>query len=85
MPSDVGIWDLAISLATQQSRAGAGPGPNKPRESSLVVVGGVGAGKSTLIHRFLEREEAAKQTLALEYTFGRKTNQAAHSLILLGL
>ena len=25
--------------------------------------------------RFLERDEAAKQTLALEYTFGRKTNQ----------
>ena len=32
-------------------------------------------GKTTLIHRFLEREEAPKQTLALEYTFGRKTNQ----------
>ncbi len=32
-------------------------------------------GKTTLIHRFLEREEAAKPTLAMEYTFGRKTNQ----------
>ncbi len=30
--------------------------------------------QSTLIHRMLEREEAAKPTLALEYTFGRKTN-----------
>ena len=28
-----------------------------------------------LVPRFLERDEAAKQTLALEYTFGRKTNQ----------
>ena len=34
-----------------------------------------GVGKTSLIHRFLERDEAAKQTLALEYTFGRKTNQ----------
>ena len=33
------------------------------------------SGKTTLIHRFLEREEAAKPTLAMEYTFGRKTNQ----------
>ena len=30
--------------------------------------------QSTLIHRMLEREEAAKPTLALEYTFGRKSN-----------
>ena len=37
--------------------------------------GSKGVGKTTLIHRFLEREEAPKQTLALEYTFGRKTNQ----------
>ena len=28
-----------------------------------------------MVPRFLERDEAAKQTLALEYTFGRKTNQ----------
>ena len=33
------------------------------------------SGKTTLIHRFLEREEAAKPTLAMEYTFGRRTNQ----------
>ena len=33
------------------------------------------SGKTTLIHQFLEREEAAKPTLAMEYTFGRKTNQ----------
>ena len=32
------------------------------------------AGKTTLIHRFLESQDSAKPTLALEYTFGRKTN-----------
>jgi hypothetical protein len=43
-------------------------------------------GKTTLIHRFLEREEAAKPTLAMEYTFGRKTNQNLLKVsIILGL
>jgi hypothetical protein len=41
----------------------------------LKTAGSKGVGKTTLIHRFLEREEAAKPTLAMEYTFGRKTNQ----------
>ena len=34
-------------------------------------IGSKGVGKTTLVHRFLEREEAPRQTLALEYTFGR--------------
>ena len=37
--------------------------------------GSKGVGKTTLVHRFLEREEAPKQTLALEYTFGRWPNR----------
>ena len=40
-----------------------------------ILIGSKSVGKTTLIHRFLERDEAPKQTLALEYTFGRKTNQ----------
>ena len=76
MPSDVGIWDLAISINNQKLLSGEqGGGGGRPRERSLVMLGSKGAGKTSLIHRFLERDEAAKQTLALEYTFGRKTNQ----------
>ena len=74
MPSDVGIWDLAISINNQRLVSGE-EGGGRPRERSLVFLGSKGAGKTSLIHRFLERDEAAKQTLALEYTFGRKTNQ----------
>ena len=40
--------------------------------------------QSTLIHRMLEREEAAKPTLALEYTFGRKSNLNLSKVILAG-
>ena len=76
MPSDVGIWDLAISINNQRLVSGEqGGGGGRPRERSLVILGSKGVGKTSLIHRFLERDEAAKQTLALEYTFGRKTNQ----------
>ena len=76
MPSDVGIWDLAISLnnkklLTEDEELSL----NKPKERSLVFLGSKSVGKTTLIHRFLERDESPKQTLALEYTFGRKTNQ----------
>lgn len=74
MPSDVGIWDLAISINNQKIINGE-ESINKQKETSLIFVGSKGVGKTTLIHRFLEREEAPKQTLALEYTFGRKTNQ----------
>ena len=74
MPGDVGIWDLAISINNQTIVSGK-DSANKQKEASLVFIGSKGVGKTTLIHRFLEREEAPKQTLALEYTFGRKTNQ----------
>ena len=76
MPSDVGIWDLAISINNQNLLSGEDSlSLNKPKERSLVFIGSKSVGKTTLIHRFLERDESPKQTLALEYTFGRKTNQ----------
>jgi dynein light intermediate chain 2 len=33
-------------------------------------------GKTSLIHRFLDRNEGAKETLALEYTFGRRAGKS---------
>ena len=45
------------------------------KETTLLFVGSRNVGKTTLIQRFLERQETSKPTLALEYTFGRKTNQ----------
>ena len=51
MPSDVGIWDLAISINTQALLAGEGDSTNKPKERSLVMLGSKGVGKTSLIHR----------------------------------
>lgn len=76
MPEYDNIWDAAIAWQKQQRQEASETGVNKrQRESSLLIVGSKSVGKTTLIHRLLERQEAAKPTLALEYTYGRKANQ----------
>lgn len=42
-------------------------------ESELLFVGSKQAGKSTLIHNFLMKEDAPKPTTALEYRFARRS------------
>ena len=67
------IWDIAISQ--QQNKVKNGEKSRTGSERNLLIVGSESVGKTTLIHRFVERTEAPKPTLALEYTFGRKNNQ----------
>ena len=67
------IWDIAI--AQQQNKLKTGDSSRTGSERNLLIVGSQSVGKTTLIHRFVERSEAPKPTLALEYTFGRKNNQ----------
>ena len=71
------IWDLAIAQQNQrrQKAATSSTLSEQHKETTLLFVGSRNVGKTTLIHRFLERQEPPKPTLALEYTFGRKTNQ----------
>lgn len=67
------IWE---SAASWQKRQNHDHNLNyRQRESTLLLVGNKGVGKSTLIHSVLERQEPPKPTLALEYTYGRRTNQ----------
>ncbi|XP_058814743.1 cytoplasmic dynein 2 light intermediate chain 1 [Topomyia yanbarensis] len=66
------IQDIAIKLVSEQmkneSRLTAGPS-----ERTIFVLGSKGAGKSTLINKFLDRDDVPRPTLALEYSFGRRT------------
>ncbi|CAH8837589.1 unnamed protein product [Trichobilharzia szidati] len=59
------VWDIAV----QQNK-------NKPVqgnvETTIIFAGNRQSGKSTIINRFLEKDETPKPTLALDYTFGRK-------------
>ena len=83
------LWDAAIAQQQQKrltgdNSGGGGGSSNNPsvnRESTLLVVGSKNVGKSTLIYRLLERQEAAKPTLALEYTYGRKNNQGIQKVV----
>lgn len=72
-PTTENVWDAAIEFDKKRKEAQVLHGQ---AETTLLVIGSKSVGKSTLIHKFLERQEAAKPTLALEYTFGRKTNQS---------
>ena len=70
------IWDLAISQQNEKRQSSSSSTlSDQHKETTLLFVGSRNVGKTTLIHRFLERQETPKPTLALEYTFGRKTNQ----------
>ncbi|XP_068085310.1 cytoplasmic dynein 2 light intermediate chain 1 [Anabrus simplex] len=73
--SQKSLWDIAqkVNLERDESLQPLG---SQPKERTLIIVGSKGVGKTTLIHRFLDRDETAKQTLALEYTFGRKAGRS---------
>ncbi|XP_071962117.1 cytoplasmic dynein 2 light intermediate chain 1-like isoform X2 [Antedon mediterranea] len=71
------LWDISVyeaekvekanteQEATEDGRAGG--------ESSILFFGGKDAGKTTIICRFLDRDDIPKSTIALEYTFGRRS------------
>jgi dynein light intermediate chain 2 len=71
------LWDIAIK---QSSQADLIPekhiqdvgGKQAAAESTIILMGSKSAGKTSMILRFLEKEEHPKPTTALEYTFGRK-------------
>lgn len=68
------IWDIA--LAEVKTRAGGqevtGAGSAQPTESTVFFMGSRSAGKTTLIHRFQDRDdEPPKATTALEYAYSR--------------
>ena len=58
------IWELAISQQKQKLRSGT-VSKSTGSERNLLLVGSKGVGKTTLIHRFVERTEAPKPTLVL--------------------
>ncbi|KAL8611152.1 hypothetical protein ACOMHN_064442 [Nucella lapillus] len=64
---DGNLWDLAIHQAKQTKEEG-----QASEDSAVFLLGSKNAGKTSIILRFLDRDEAPKATVALEYTFGRR-------------
>ncbi|KAL4141524.1 hypothetical protein QTP88_004152 [Uroleucon formosanum] len=47
-----------------------------PVERTLLVIGSKNAGKTSLIHSFFDKNEKPKPTLALEYSFARRSGKS---------
>ena len=82
MKTPLNIWDLSIQQSKEKRDSSISKPDSQALERSLLVLGSKNVGKSTLIHRFLETQDSAKPTLALEYTFGRKTNNNLAKVIM---
>ncbi|TRY64878.1 hypothetical protein DNTS_024583 [Danionella cerebrum] len=69
------LWDVAAAeVRSRESRADEEDEENLQPSSQRTVffIGSKAGGKTTILLRFLDRDEPAKPTLALEYTFGRR-------------
>ncbi|XP_061288198.1 cytoplasmic dynein 2 light intermediate chain 1 [Bos javanicus] len=72
MPSET-LWEIAkAEVEKRGSSENEGDGA-EIGEKSVFFIGSKNGGKTTIILRCLDRDEPPKPTLALEYTYGRRT------------
>ncbi|XP_034040747.1 cytoplasmic dynein 2 light intermediate chain 1 [Thalassophryne amazonica] len=68
------LWDLAAAEVRSRERGGGEEdGGEAVSERTVFLMGSKNGGKTSILLRCLDREEPPKPTLALEYTFGRRT------------
>uniref|UniRef100_A0A336LPK3 Cytoplasmic dynein 2 light intermediate chain 1 n=1 Tax=Culicoides sonorensis TaxID=179676 RepID=A0A336LPK3_CULSO len=65
------IQDIAIKIV--QDKIKNNSIANEIKEHTIFLLGSKVVGKTTIINRFLDRDDTVKPTLALEYSFGRRT------------
>ncbi|KAK9303328.1 hypothetical protein QLX08_004927 [Tetragonisca angustula] len=73
--SEQNVRDIALRLCLQEEQERK-TNPNETRERSIIIVGSKRVGKTTMIHRFLEKDETPKPTIAIDYSFGRKAGKS---------
>ncbi|XP_049808098.1 cytoplasmic dynein 2 light intermediate chain 1 isoform X2 [Schistocerca nitens] len=71
--SSESLLEIAQRLCKEKKQL---PAATESKECSLLFMGNKGVGKTSLIYRFLDRNETAKPTLALEYAYGRKSGKS---------
>ncbi|XP_057300241.1 cytoplasmic dynein 2 light intermediate chain 1-like isoform X2 [Hydractinia symbiolongicarpus] len=72
------LWDIALNERRnilKNVSEGHSDSTNIASESHLLVCGSKDAGKTSLIQRFLERDETPKPTVGLDFCYGRKSKQ----------
>ncbi|XP_014216248.1 cytoplasmic dynein 2 light intermediate chain 1 [Copidosoma floridanum] len=67
--------ELALKIATEEEKRRK-TDPTESHEKSLIIVGSKEVGKTTMIYRFLEKEDTPKATLAMDYSYGRKAGKS---------
>ncbi|XP_022787049.1 cytoplasmic dynein 2 light intermediate chain 1-like [Stylophora pistillata] len=75
--SEKTIWDLAVEERNRTENHSSKDQQDDSQlsssdESSIFILGSKNSGKTSIILRFLDRDEAPKPTTALDYTFGRR-------------
>uniref|UniRef100_A0A1A9W022 Cytoplasmic dynein 2 light intermediate chain 1 n=1 Tax=Glossina brevipalpis TaxID=37001 RepID=A0A1A9W022_9MUSC len=70
------IQDVAFKLVEKQ--LGQLQQEHESRRQSILVLGSRGVGKSTVINKFLDREENLRPTLALQFSFGRRSRSTEY-------
>ncbi|CAM4727206.1 hypothetical protein PO909_019249 [Leuciscus waleckii] len=70
------LWDVAAAeVRSRENRTDEEDAEEDAHfltQRTVFFMGSKAGGKTTILLRFLDRDEAAKPTLALEYTFGRR-------------
>lgn len=67
------LWELATAeVHSRESGVGEEDGGVMVSDRTVFLMGSKAAGKTSILFRCLDRDEPAKPTLALEYTFGRR-------------
>ncbi|XP_035724834.1 cytoplasmic dynein 2 light intermediate chain 1-like isoform X1 [Vespa mandarinia] len=64
---------LRVSMEKEKNRK---TDPKETHERSIIIVGSKSVGKTTMVNRFLEKDEKPKPTIAMEYSFGRKAGKS---------
>ncbi|KAI8799875.1 hypothetical protein BJ742DRAFT_860483 [Cladochytrium replicatum] len=62
------LWTLIREHKARDQNA-----ENARLDTVLFFVGSKGSGKSTIVHRFMDKDEAPTPTVGLEYNYGRRT------------
>ncbi|RLU25809.1 hypothetical protein DMN91_001969 [Ooceraea biroi] len=69
---DESMRETALRLAIEEEKKRK-TDANDTHERSIIILGSKGVGKTTMVYRFLEKDEKPKPTIAMDYSFGRKT------------
>ncbi|CAL1577866.1 unnamed protein product [Knipowitschia caucasica] len=68
------LWELAAAdVQKRQSEVEDESRSVEPSERTVFLIGSKAGGKTSILYRCLDKEEFPKPTLALEYSFGRRT------------